>query len=127
MGNRLKRVQIKFAAFGVIGLAFLALVVFLIIPQYTGGVISAYLLSFLFVGANFIGIKDFERKSNTAFYRRFLITMSIRFVFVIAVIVILLETTKFHQIYFTVSFIISYILHSVIEIISINQLLKTDN
>lgn len=109
------------------GLVVWALVALLAVPKYAGGVISAYLLSFLFVGANFVGIKGFKRKSNTAFYKRFLITMALRFVAVVAAIIILLETIKFHQIFFTVSFIISYILHSVIEIISINQLLQTDN
>jgi hypothetical protein len=127
VGDRLKRVQIKFAVVGIIALAIAALAAFLIMPQYSLEVISAYFLSFLFVGTNFIGIKNFERKTNTAFYKRFLTVLALRFVFVIVAIVILLKTIKFHQIYFTVSFIISYILHSVIEIISINQLLQTDN
>lgn len=53
--------------------------------------------------------------------------LGVRFIVVLVALVVVLETIKIHQIYFTVSFIISYIFHSVIEMILINKLLETDN
>ena len=90
-------------------------------------ILGAQLLSLLFVLSNFSVLRNIDKEPHSIFYRRFIRVFAIRFVFVIAALVIVLMLIKFHQIYFTVSFIISYILHSVIEIFSINQILQTDN
>jgi len=87
----------------------------------------AYMLSFLFVGSNFYVIRNIRGEDHSSFYRQFFITLAVRFVLIIALLILILETIKIHQIYFTVSFIISYIFHSIIEVISINLLLETDN
>jgi len=84
-------------------------------------------LSFIFVASNFFVVRHIRKKPHKIFYRRFIISMAVRFIFVLTVLLLVLKVTKFHQIYFTVSFIISYILHSVIEIILINKILQTDN
>lgn len=92
-----------------------------------GELALAYLLSFLFVASYYPVLRNFRNKRHKIFYRRFWTILSLRFVFVIIMLVVILMVTKFHQIYFTVSFIILYILHSVIEIILINKILQTDN
>lgn len=92
-----------------------------------GEVVLAYILSFIFIASNFFAIRNFQNKTHEIFYRRFLIILALRFAFVLLALVFILKVIKFHQIYFTVSFIISYILHSVIEIILISKILQTDN
>lgn len=125
--GRFRKIQIRFFALGVIILAGLILITLFTIPQYLSELTTAYLLSYLFVGVNLIVIENFDSESYKVFYRRFLLSMALRFVLLLAALILILQMIKFHQIFFTVSFIISYILHSVIEIISINQLLQTDN
>lgn len=100
---------------------------FLWAPSHTGEMALAYLLSFLFVASYYPVLRNFRKERHKLFYRRFLTILSLRFVFVLIMLVVILTVTKFHQIYFTVSFIILYILHSVIEIILINKILQTDN
>ena len=87
----------------------------------------AYLLSYLFVSSNFIAVKNIDLEDHKKFYRIFLISLAVRFVLMIGALIFVLEVIKIHQIFFTVSFIISYIFHSVIEIIFINQILETDS
>ncbi|WP_171032773.1 ATP synthase subunit I [Fodinibius saliphilus] len=89
--------------------------------------IIANLLSFFFVGSNFFVFKKIREDSSDSFYRKFYLSFGLRFLFVIAALVVALKAIKIHQIHFTVSFIFSYIFHSVIEIISINKILETDN
>jgi len=95
--------------------------------QYYLAVSVGYLLSFLFVGSNFFVIKRIKTEKSSNFITWFYISLGIRFLLVLVALVVILKTIKIHQIYFTVSFIISYIFHSVIEIILINKLLETDN
>ncbi len=87
----------------------------------------AYLLSYLFVSSNFIAVRNIDLEDHKKFYRIFLISLAVRFVLMIGALIFVLEVIKIHQIFFTVSFIISYIFHSVIEIIFINQILETDS
>ena len=90
-------------------------------------IVLAHLISLVFVASIFIVVRNIRKQSHKRFYRQFLIIFSLRFVLVVGVLTLVLMIIKFHQIYFTVSFIISYILHSVIEIFSINQILQPDN
>jgi hypothetical protein len=99
----------------------------LLLQSYTIAVVTGYLLSFLFVGSNFWVIQKIKKTDVSKFYWQFFISLGIRFTLVIVVLIMILRTTEIHEIYFTVSFIISYILHSVIEIISINKILESDN
>ena len=105
----------------------LVLFLFLLIGGYLGGlphidaILLGYLLSFFFVGSNYLVVHKTEKWKESDFYRLYFISLAARFVLVITALLVVLLTTKFHQIYFTVSFIISYILHSVIEIISFNK------
>ena len=95
-------------------------------PAYLVEYAVSYGLTFLFVAGNFgvagkIGLDDHKK-----FYRIFLISLALRFLLVIGALIFVLKALNFHQIFFTVSFIISYIFHSVMEIILINKLLETD-
>ena len=87
----------------------------------------AYLLSYLFVASNFIAVRNINLDDHKKFYRIFLISLAVRFALMIGALIFVLEVIKIHQIFFTVSFIISFIFHSVIEIIFINQILETDS
>ncbi|MDZ7773428.1 MAG: hypothetical protein U5K31_11920 [Balneolaceae bacterium] len=86
----------------------------------------AYLLSFLFTGSNFAVILKIGVDSDRRFYRIFLVSIALRFLLVLGAIYLALAVVKFHHIYFTVSFIISYLFHSVIEIIFLNKTLETE-
>lgn len=86
---------------------------------------AAYLLSTLFVGSNFLVIRGLDTDDHKQFNRVFFISIAVRFLLVTAALVFILGATEIHQIYFTVSFIISYIFHSVNEIIFINKILET--
>lgn len=94
--------------------------------QFSAPVV-AYVLSFLFVASNFFIIRKIKEGSSDGFHRQFFITLSLRFILVIIALVVVLKATKFHEINFTVSFIISYIFHSAIEVHSINKIIEIYN
>ncbi|HLR24525.1 MAG TPA: hypothetical protein VK112_01575 [Fodinibius sp.] len=104
-----------------------ALLSFFLFKDQAVAILAAQLLSLLFVSSNYFVVRNVRQLSDKIFYRRFLTGLALRFLLVITGLVIMLTVIKFHQIYFTVSFIISYILHSAIEIVSINKILQTDN
>lgn len=125
--DHFKTIFIRFL--GVSGALFVALLLctYILIPADLTAPITGYLLSFLFIGIDLLVVRNFRGMSNNQFYMRFFISIGIRFILVFAVFVVILLTLNIHQIYFTVSFIISYILHSGIEIFYVNKLLETDN
>ena len=127
MNERYRSILYNFL--GISFAVFLVLVLFIYAFTEAQAVVPVigYLLSFIFVGSNFIVLRNFQDRTHNEFYKRFFISLGVRFVLVVIAFIMVLKTIKIHQIYFTVSFIISYIFHSVIEIISINSLLKTDN
>lgn len=86
----------------------------------------AYLLSFVFTGSNFLVMRKMKLDDQSKFTRIFGTSLVVRFLLVIAVLIFMLKALNNHQIFFTVSFIISYICHSVIEIIFLNKILETD-
>lgn len=86
----------------------------------------AYLLSFAFTGSNYAVIRKIGVKSHKRFYRIFLVSLVLRLALVLALFVVVLKVVEIHHIYFTVSFIISYIFHSVIEIIYLHKTLETE-
>lgn len=95
--------------------------------EFLYALLLSYLLSYLFVVSNFLVVGKIGLNDHKKFYRLFLISLAVRFLFMIAALIFVLEVIKIHQIYFTVSFIIAYIFHSVIEIIFINKILETDS
>jgi O-antigen/teichoic acid export membrane protein len=122
-----QRIAYDFLKFSLIAFLLLIAGTYFLVQSNLPAVGMAYLLSFLFVSSNFFLIRKIRGDEQSKFYRQFFITLAVRFVLIIAALVVVLTVIKIHQIYFTVSFIISYIFHSVIEIISIQKLLETDN
>lgn len=91
------------------------------------GPATAYTVSFLFVASNYFVVRKIKEDSDNGFHRQFFITLSLRFILVIIALIVILKATKFHEINFTVSFIISYIFHSAIEVHSINKIIEIYN
>lgn len=83
-----------------------------------------YTLSLLFVLSSFIIIHKFWNSKDTVFFKAFLFSIPIRFFIVLTTFAILIKTTKINEIYFTVSFIISYLCQSITETIFIYKILK---
>ena len=127
MDQQVQKLTHKFLWNSLVAFLFLVGLTILLGQQYYLAVSVGYLLSFLFVGSNFFVIKRIKTEKSSNFITWFYISLGIRFLLVLVALVVILKTIKIHQIYFTVSFIISYIFHSVIEIILINKLLETDN
>ena len=87
-------------------------------------VFLGYTLSLLFVLSSFIVIYKFWNSKDTVFFKAFLFSIPIRFFIVLTTFAILIKTTKIDEIYFTVSFIISYLCESITEKIFIHKILK---
>jgi len=107
---------------GLTAVIFMAFFIIQKVPVF----LMAYVISFVFVGSNFLAIRKINLDDQNRFFKVFGWTLAIRFVMVIAALVIILKLINNHQIFFTVSFIISYICHSVIEIIFLSKILETD-
>ncbi len=86
----------------------------------------AYLISFVFTSSNFFLMSKKDMQDNARFFAWFAGSFGLRFLGMIAAVFIGLKALNSHQIFFTVSFIFSYLCHSVIEIIFLNKILKTD-
>lgn len=127
MDHRVQNLAHKFLWYSLIGFLILLGIIFLLSPKYYPAVSVGFFLSFVFVGSNFFVIKQIKTEKSSNLLRRFYLSLGIRFLLVLVALVVILKTIKIHQISFTVSFIISYIFHSVIEIILITKLLETDN
>jgi hypothetical protein len=87
-------------------------------------VFVGYTLSLIFVLSSIIIIHNFWDSKETVFFKVFLYSLPIRFFVVLTTFAILLKTTKIDEIYFTVSFIISYLYHSITKMIFIHKILK---
>jgi len=85
---------------------------------------SAYLLSFGFVVSSTLIVTKFWNSDSSTFLKAFILSIPVRFFVVLVSFILLLVITKIDEIYFTVSFIISYLYHSITETIFINKILK---
>jgi len=90
-------------------------------------VFTGYLLSTIFVLSSAWVVDYFGRADNRVFMKAFFLSTIIRFVFILLAFGILLSVTKIHEIFFTVSFIISYLFQSVTEMIFINKILRSSS
>lgn len=87
------------------------------------GWITGYSLG-LFAVAIHMVTSSFNKKAENNFLRLYLISLFIRFLIVCILFIFILTVTKIHEFSFTVSFIISYIFHSVNEVIFLNHKLS---
>lgn len=85
------------------------------------GILIGYFLGLLAVTLQFITSAVILNAQGNSFFVFLFSTLFIRFLLVLSIFVLILLTTKIDSLGFTVSFIISYIYHSVIEIILINK------
>lgn len=114
----------KLAKFNIAPLI-LALISFLFLPLDPAiAIISGLLLSIIFVFSSAWVLDNFWNADSRLFTKVFFFSMVIRFLLVLASLGILLGMTKIDEIYFTVSFIISYLYQSITEMIFFNQLLQ---
>lgn len=87
-------------------------------------VIAGAMLSSVFVISSGWVLESFQNTDSTLFIKVYIFSIAIRFLVVLLLFGILLGTTKIDEIYFTVSFIISYLCQSVTEMILINKILQ---
>jgi hypothetical protein len=114
----------KLAKFNVIPLT-LALLSPIFLPiDPAVAVICGFLLSLIFIFSSAWVLDNFWNADSKLFLKVFFFSMVIRFILVLAAMGILLGLTKIDEIYFTVSFIISYLYQSITEMIFFNQLLQ---
>lgn len=101
-----------------------AIVSFIIPRAHILDVFFGFFLSFIFVFISVVTLDRTWKTSDNTFIKTFWGTMFARFAGIIIVLIIIYGATKIDEIYFTVSFIISYLCHSITEIIFINKILK---
>lgn len=114
----------KLLTLGTAGLLFLSASLFLLSHNAALGIVVGYALSFIFVASNFLIVRKIELKDQNEFLTLFFVSITLRFILVLLCFAVVLTVVKIDQILFTISFIISYIFHSVIEIIFINKVLE---
>jgi len=90
-------------------------------------VFSGYTLSTVFVLSSIWVVERFSGAENKVFIKAFFLSTIVRFIFVLLAFALLLSITKIHEIFFTVSFIISYLFQSVTEMIFINKILRSSS
>ena len=114
----------KLAKFNIVPLI-LALISPLFLPVDPAvAIICGFLLSLIFILSSAWVLDNFWNADSKLFVKVFFFSMVIRFLLVLAAMGILLGLTKIDEIYFTVSFIISYLYQSITEMIFFNQLLQ---
>ncbi len=114
---------LRFLKFNIPLLILIGLLFFFIRIQLIGSSLLGFLVSFVFVLSSAWINERLIDSENGAFKEVFIFSMFIRFIFVIGVLIFFLKMEKIDEIFFTVSFIISYLYHSVTEMILFNKLL----
>ncbi len=87
------------------------------------GILSGVALSLGSILVSAWVIDSFFEREWSAFSKAFFLSIIGRFIFVLIIFAILLGATKIDEIYFTVSFIISYLCYSMTEMIFFNKIL----
>jgi len=95
--------------------------------QKAAAILIGYFLGLSAVLAHLLFIKQTKHLDVSDFQRLYFISILIRFLLICLIFVALIIFTKIDELGFTVSFIISYIFHSVIEIILLNKQLTSQN
>jgi hypothetical protein len=105
------------AVYGILHILF----AFILPAHMTGGWIAGYLLGLLAVLLHFAASVFTGKSSDDRFFRIFFLSLVIRFLLILVLFVILVLSEKFEQLSFTVGFLISYIFHSVNDVILLNN------
>lgn len=83
--------------------------------------IIGYLLGLLAVAIHLVNSKFISKKNDLSFFRHYYISLILRFLIVCFFFIFILTMIKIDEFSFTVSFIISYLFHSVNEVIFLNK------
>jgi len=101
--------------------ASLAFILVILVPvEEKIGWSAGYFLGLFAVVIHFIS-SAINKSAEQNFLRVYFISLFIRFLTVCLLFIMIITTTKIHEFSFTVSFIISYIFHSVNEVIFLNH------
>ncbi|NBB77118.1 MAG: hypothetical protein GVY02_07040 [Bacteroidetes bacterium] len=115
----------KWILYSVILFAALTLVIVTLFPpEERFAWIVGYLMGIFAVALHYISSLFSYRQPDKDFLRVYYISIFVRFLIVCALFVLVLILTKIEVFSFTVSLIISYIFHSVNEVIHLNQKLS---
>lgn len=87
-------------------------------------VLSGVFLSSIFIASSAWVLDNFGNAETGLFVKVFFFSTAIRFILILMLFAVLIGVTKINEIYFTVSFIISYLCQSVTEMIFINKILQ---
>ena len=95
--------------------------IFLFLPAGAAvGIFSGYMLSSIFSVSGMFVIERFFDAEQELFVKAFFFSLFTRFFLVLGVMALLIGVTKIDEIYFTVSFLISYLCQSVTEMVFFN-------
>ncbi len=86
--------------------------------------ITGYLLGLLAVAIHLVTSRFTNNRNNVSFFRYYYISLLLRFVIICILFIFILTMIKIDEFSFTVSFIISYLFHSVNEVIYLNKKLS---
>ncbi|MFP8488044.1 hypothetical protein ACKGJO_03005 [Gracilimonas sp. Q87] len=86
-------------------------------------VLSGTLLSGVFVVSSAWVFETYQYAENSVFTKIYFISVGVRLIVILTLFGILLGITKIDEIYFTVSFLISYLCQSVTEMIFLNKII----
>lgn len=104
------------------GLVFFYLIVGIFLPEeIRNGWMAGYGLGLLAIILHFANSFFLKGRNDKQFFLFYILAMLVRLGVVLAIFIRLLLMEKFDQFSFTVSFLISYICHSVINIILLNK------
>lgn len=114
----------KYLRLSVLFFALLVLVFILLLPvEEQIGWTTGYFLGLFAVVIHLVS-SSVSKNAEKNFLRLYFISLFIRFLIVCALFILILTLTKINEFSFTVSFIISYIFHSVNEVIFLNHKLS---
>ena len=102
----------------------LVALIFIVETNQFVATLIGFFLSLFFVISSTIIVNKFWNSDEPTFFKAFILSIPLRFFIVLTTFAVLLLVTKIDEIFFTVSFIISYLYHSITETIFINKILK---
>lgn len=88
--------------------------------------ITGYLLGLFAVAIHLVTSLFTNQKNDVSFFRSYYVSLFIRFLIICTLFIFILTMIKIDELSFTVSFIISYLFHSVNEVIFLNQKLSNE-
>lgn len=100
------------------------IIAFLLSGEEVSAWVIGYILGLFAVIIHFVTAHISDRQENHKFIHAYYISLFVRFLIVCILYVAIIMVIKIDEFSFTVSFIISYLFHSVVEVIFLNQKLS---